>query len=32
MNLTGEMLIAVTRTGEDTFLSKMVSLVQEAQG
>ena len=31
-NLTGEMIITVTRTGEDTFLSKMVSLVQEAQG
>jgi len=32
MNLTGEMFVSVTRTGEDTFLSKMVSLVQEAQG
>ena len=31
-NLTGEMIITVTRTGEDTFLAKMVSLVQEAQG
>lgn len=31
-NLTGEMTITVTRTGEDTFLSRMVSLVQEAQG
>ena len=31
-NLTGEMIITVTRTGEDTFLSRMVSLVQEAQG
>uniref|UniRef100_A0A7V4NFE4 Copper-translocating P-type ATPase n=1 Tax=Fervidobacterium pennivorans TaxID=93466 RepID=A0A7V4NFE4_FERPE len=32
LNLTGVLKIKVTRVGEDTFLSKMISLVQEAQG
>ncbi|MDT8283910.1 MAG: heavy metal translocating P-type ATPase [Thermovirgaceae bacterium] len=32
LNITGELLVSVTKTGEDTFLSQMVSLVQEAQG
>lgn len=31
-NLTGELTVTVTRIGEDAFLSRMVSLVQEAQG
>lgn len=32
LNLTGELVVSVTRTGEDSFLAQMVSLVQEAQG
>lgn len=32
MNITGELVVFVTRTGEDSFLAQMVSLVQEAQG
>lgn len=32
LNLTGFLKIKVTRTGKDTFLSKMINLVQEAQG
>jgi Cu+-exporting ATPase len=32
LNLTGVLKIKVTRVGEDTFLSKMIALVQEAQG
>lgn len=32
LNLTGELLVSVTGTGEDSFLSRMVALVQEAQG
>ncbi|MGC9371905.1 MAG: heavy metal translocating P-type ATPase [Thermovirgaceae bacterium] len=32
LNLTGQLVIKATRTGEDSFLSQMISLVQEAQG
>ncbi|MDY9920359.1 MAG: cation-translocating P-type ATPase [Synergistota bacterium] len=32
MNLTGVLLIRTTKVGEDTFLSKMLDLVREAQG
>ncbi|ACJ74863.1 heavy metal translocating P-type ATPase [Thermosipho africanus Ob7] len=32
LNLTGILKIKVTKTGEDTFLSKMIQLIQEAQG
>ncbi len=32
LNLTGRLVIEATRTGEDSFLSQMISLVQEAQG
>ena len=32
MNLYGALLIRTTKTGEDTFLSKMLDLVREAQG
>lgn len=32
LNLTGAIKLRVTRVGEDAFLSKMLSLVQEAQG
>ncbi len=32
MNLTGTMDIRVTRVGDDAFLSKMIRLVEEAQG
>ncbi|HAJ94432.1 MAG TPA: heavy metal translocating P-type ATPase [Synergistaceae bacterium] len=32
MNLSGVLLIRTTKVGEDTFLSKMLDLVREAQG
>lgn len=32
LNLTGRLIIQATKTGEDSFLSQMISLVQEAQG
>ena len=32
LNLTGPLKIRVTRVGEDTFLAKMIGLIQEAQG
>lgn len=32
MNLSGVLIIRTTKVGEDTFLSKMLSLVREAQG
>lgn len=32
MNLSGVLLIKTTKVGEDTFLSKMLDLVREAQG
>ncbi|MFP4481809.1 MAG: heavy metal translocating P-type ATPase [Thermovirgaceae bacterium] len=32
LNLTGQLAIKATRMGEDSFLSQMISLVQEAQG
>jgi Cu+-exporting ATPase len=32
LNLTGVIKIKVTKVGEDTFLSQMVKLIQEAQG
>ncbi|WP_206528154.1 heavy metal translocating P-type ATPase [Marinitoga sp. 38H-ov] len=32
LNLTGVLKIKVTKVGEDTFLSQMVKLIQEAQG
>ena len=32
LNLTGPFLMRTTRVGEDSFLAKMVSLIQEAQG
>ncbi len=32
LNISGELIVSVTRTGEDSFLAQMVSLVQEAQG
>jgi len=32
LNLTGALRFEVSRTGENTFLSKMIALVQEAQG
>ncbi|MFN4201287.1 heavy metal translocating P-type ATPase [Fervidobacterium gondwanense] len=32
LNVNGVIKARVTKTGEDTFLSKMISLVQEAQG
>jgi len=32
LNLTGQLVVKATRTGEDSFLSQMISLVQEAQG
>ena len=32
MNLTGAVRIRATKVGEDSFLSQMVSLIQEAQG
>ncbi len=32
MNLSGVLMIRTTRSGEDTFLSKMLDLVREAQG
>ncbi|MFN6992161.1 MAG: heavy metal translocating P-type ATPase, partial [Fervidobacterium sp.] len=32
LNLSSVLKIKVTKTGEDTFLSKMIALVQEAQG
>uniref|UniRef100_A0A7C5U7W4 Cation-translocating P-type ATPase n=1 Tax=Fervidobacterium nodosum TaxID=2424 RepID=A0A7C5U7W4_9BACT len=32
LNLTGVLKIKVTKTGEDTFLSKMINLIQEVQG
>lgn len=32
MNLSGVLLIQTTKVGEDTFLSKMLDLVREAQG
>ncbi|WP_448375448.1 heavy metal translocating P-type ATPase [Fervidobacterium sp.] len=32
LNLTGALRFKVSRTGENTFLSKMIALVQEAQG
>lgn len=32
LNLSSILKIKVTKTGEDTFLSKMIALVQEAQG
>lgn len=32
LNLTGILNVRVTKVGEDTFLSRMISLIQEAQG
>lgn len=32
LNLSGLLKIKVTKTGEDTFLSKMISLIQQVQG
>ncbi|MFN3691748.1 MAG: heavy metal translocating P-type ATPase [Fervidobacterium sp.] len=32
LNLSSVLKVKVTKTGEDTFLSKMIALVQEAQG
>ncbi len=32
LNLTGPLKVRVTRVGEDTFLAKMIGLIQEAQG
>ncbi|MGC8902546.1 MAG: heavy metal translocating P-type ATPase [Fervidobacterium sp.] len=32
LNLTGVIKVKVTKVGEDTFLSKMVNLIQEVQG
>jgi len=32
LNLTGAIKIKVTKVGEDTFLSKIINLIQEAQG
>ncbi|PIE55347.1 MAG: heavy metal translocating P-type ATPase [Dethiosulfovibrio peptidovorans] len=32
VNVTGNLEISVTRTGEDTFLSRMIALIEEAQG
>ncbi|KUK57724.1 MAG: Heavy metal translocating P-type ATPase [Synergistales bacterium 53_16] len=32
LNLTGLLVVKATKTGEDSFLSQMISLVQEAQG
>jgi Cu+-exporting ATPase len=32
LNLTGDLVVSVTGTGEDSFLARMVALVQEAQG
>ncbi len=32
LNLTGPLKIRVTRVGEDTFLARMIGLIQEAQG
>ncbi len=32
LNLTGPLVVNATKTGEDSFLSQMISLVQEAQG
>lgn len=32
LNLTGFLKVQVTRVGEDTFLSQMIKLIQEAQG
>ncbi|MDN5335397.1 MAG: P-type Cu+ transporter [Synergistales bacterium] len=32
LNLTGSLVVNATKTGEDSFLSQMISLVQEAQG
>ncbi|HPI98502.1 MAG TPA: heavy metal translocating P-type ATPase, partial [Synergistales bacterium] len=32
LDLTGVITIRVSKTGEDTFLSQMISLIQEAQG
>ena len=32
MNLTGVLRVRATRVGEDSFLARMVSLIQEAQG